>query len=771
MQQSCIWSVAGTERIRRSGNTPQQDEDPYVKSNLLFRGALAAALACGLGAGAQAAEPLTLNLLRGGEVVAAPVVSGALAYVPTGRVIATWDYARPERPLRLETSDAVGGPINGLVRVGDHLYASWRAYNGRSGIATWSLADPRAPRLVSDGDYIESDRTLRALGLTAANGHLYLFDDGHGLLVGSLDDPEAPAFTSSGIASLPALFNDLSVHGDTLHARGRNFMGNSVYALYDVSEPGAPALLSSRSLNGLDTFRIISGPETSIGIGNDLTVFDVAAGMATRGVIQIPPASSGARLGDHVYSFGHGAGMGIWNVADPDAPAAVGQSKIDGFGGRHAVPLDGQGLLLQTRTDLMHALDVSRPDDPQLVATGWLPGGTYAVDAAIHDGIPVLLQANYGLTVNDPDSLAPLARVEADLPKLLEARSFEGMALSGDTAWLAAWGYGLVAVDLAAQGGPKEVGQLEYKFASTIAVDGQRAWVGRWTNGGGLATVDISNPAAPVMGAQITLANRPYRLHAGGGYLYLAHGATTNAPDRGGMVVYDVSGNGAPQRLAHVDGGCGSGFDLAVDEAMALAYLACKDGVRIIDIAEPGAPEVIGHYATAGDGGDYTRVAQSGELAWFADSAGLHELDVSDPTSPVLRRLTPLGGTAPQRLLATEEQRLLALGGTTGVHVLGPDARLLRSREAVTGLSGDEGDAFLFAVRVPAGVRNLTVLTAGGSGQLRLESRYQAVPEDGVADGSADGRGLRIQSPEPGLHYIRATGLEDFSGVSLHAVF
>src|SRR5690606_33158912 len=143
------------------------------------------------------------------------------------------------------------------------------------------------------------------------------------------------------------------------------------------------------------------------------------------------------------------------------------------------------------------------PHDPQLVATGWLPGGVYAVDAAIHDGKPVLLQANYGLTVNDPDSLAPLARVEADLPKLLQGRSFEGMALAGDIAWMAAWGYGLVAVDLAAQGGPKEVGKLPYQFASTIAVDGSRAYVGRWTNGGGLATVDISTPAAPVLGGQI----------------------------------------------------------------------------------------------------------------------------------------------------------------------------------------------------------------------------------------------------------------------------
>ncbi|MGY1457713.1 MULTISPECIES: LVIVD repeat-containing protein [unclassified Luteimonas] len=745
-----------------------------MKPNPFLTAALAAAMACTLAAGVEAAEPLKLKLLRGGGIAAAPVVSGALAYVPTGRVIATWDYARPDRPVRLDTSDAVGGPINGLVRVGDHLYASWRGDNGRSGVATWSLADPRVPRLVRDDEaYLDSDRTLRALGLTTANDHLYLFDDGHGLLVGKLDDPEAPVFAASAVGSLPAQFTDLAVHGDTIHASGRGWLGNTVYTLYDVSAPGAPVVASSHGLDGLDTFRVVSGPETTVGIGNNLSVFDTAAGMAQRGSIEIPAATAGARLGDHVYSFGYGPGMGIWNVADPDAPQAVAQSTIDAFAGRRAVPLGEQGMLLQTGTDLMHALDVGQPGKPQLVATGWLPGGVRAVDAAIHDGKTVLLQANYGLTVNDPDTLAPLARVEAGLPKLLEGRSFEQMAMAGDIAWMAAWGYGLVAVDLGAQGGPKEVSRLPYQFAATIAIEGTRAWVGRWTNEGGLATVDIAKPGAPALLSEIPLANQPYRLHAGNGYLYMAQGAQIESGYPGGMIVFDVSGSGAPRQLAHVDDGCGAAFDLAVDEAMDLAYLACGEGLRVVDIANPAAPEVIGRYSPGSGLGDYTRVAQAGELVWFADAEGLHELDVSDPTSPELRKLTSLGGAAPQRLLATGDQRLLALGGDTGVHVLGPDARLLRAGETVRGLSGAEGDSFLFAVRVPAGVRNLTVLRGGGggSGQLRIESRHQAVPEDGAADGSTSGRGLRIQAPEPGLHYIRVTGLQAFAGVSLYVVF
>ena len=736
----------------------------------MARRALTTALAVALPFAAVAAEPLGLTLLRGGEIAAAPVVSGSLVYMATGRVVAAWDYSDPARPIRLPAAAPAGGAINSLARVGDRLHGSWHGYDGSSGIATWSLADPRAPRLLRDDTGYGSGEYRRAAGLAVANGHLYLFDNEQGLLVSDLADPAAPEFVSTGVAGLPAEFTDIRVHGNTIHASGRNWSGRTVYAIYDVSSPRAPVQVANEALDGLDTFRVLSGPQQTIGIGNNLTVFDVGTAVTTRGSIAIPPATAGARVGDHVYSFGYGPGMGVWSVADRDAPAPVLQSKIDGFAGRHGTALGSSHMLLQTTTDLVHTLDVSRPGAPARLATSWVPGGVLAVDAAFHDGRTVLLQANYGLTVNDPDTLAPLARVEANLPKSLEGRSFEQVALAGDIAWMAAWGYGLVAVDLDAQGGPKEVGRLAHPFAATLAIDGTRAYVGRWTNGGGLAVVDIANPAAPVVRAELPLAHQPFRMHASNGYLFVAQTNEWGIERGGGLQVYDVSGSGAPVPVAHVDGGCGSSFDLAVDEAADLAYLACADGLRVIDIATPTAPTVIGRY-TGGDGFSYTRVAQAGDRAWFADSAGVHELDVANPAKPGFVALTPMGGNPPARLLATDDQRLLALGGNTGVHVLGPDARLLREREPATGLSGADGEDHLFAVRLPAGLRNVTFLVVGGSGRLRLEASHQAVPADGDADARSDGSVLRIQKPRPGLYYVRATGLGAYSGKSLHVTF
>src|SRR3546814_6579629 len=71
--------------------------------------------------------------------------------------------------------------------------------------------------------------------------------------------------------------------------------------------------------------------------------------------------------------------------------------------------------------------------------------------------------------------------------------------MSGDTAWLAAWGYGLIGVDLTDPAAPVETGNVPFKFAAVLDVAGQYAYVAKWTNGGLFGVADISDPAAPAL--------------------------------------------------------------------------------------------------------------------------------------------------------------------------------------------------------------------------------------------------------------------------------
>lgn len=620
------------------------------------------------GKGAPTLPPaLELSRIRGGAVVAQPIVNGTRVYIPTGRVLATWDYAQPNTPLRVATSKAAGGAINGLTRQGNYLYASWRGYDGSSGVATYSLADPARPKLVSDSDaYVEGESKF-VVGLAAANGHLWLFDNNNGLFVSNLADPANPVFVPTAITSGVDQYNKIIPSGNTIYATGRNFVSASVLDIYDVSNPAAPVRIAEHTVDGFDSFSLSPQPGLAIGVGNQLSVFDLTdpEEMTRRSFIDIPPATRGVRAGSFFYTFGYGEGMDLWNIANLDAPAAAGHLDIDALGGHTAVKI-GTTLLLQTDTDLLHGIDISTQAAPVRRTTGWLPGGVGARDIAMHGGRVVLLQPNSGLTVNDRAALTPYSRFEAHLPQSLQARSFEQLVVAGDTAYMAAWGYGLINVDLSDPAHPVELGRVEFPFAAVLDVKGDYAYLGKWTNGGLFAVADVSDPAAPSLVWQGELLAQPYRLKVDKQQLYIAEGQ--DSPGSGGLRVLDLTNPASPAPLGHLDDGCGTAFDVSIDSAVSLAYLACSNGMQVIDIANPATPVVVGRY-DAGSSADYTRVAQRGNRAWFTNLDGLHELDVSDPTAPVLRKLTSIGHQGAERVSLLPDDSLYVLGGGTGVHV------------------------------------------------------------------------------------------------------
>ncbi len=745
----------------------------------LLASALAAALALAAPTHAQAADdaPLSLSLVRGGAVAADPVVSGDRVYIPTGRVVATWDYADPAAPVRVATSVPADGAINGLARHGDHLYASWRGYDGSAGVAVWSLADPDHPELVGQvEDYVDAEnKTL--LGLAVANDHLYLFDNNHGVFVSDLADPTAPQFTDPDVA-VATLYSRIVADGDTIFATGRNWIGSTVLDIYDASTPELPVKVAANAVDGLDNFSLAPEPGFVLGTGNELTLYDLnATGQLTkRGWLDIPPAITGVRVGDHAYTFGWGAGLDAWNIADIDAPAEAGHFDIDAFAGRRVVQAGGL-LLIPTDTDLLQAVDVSAPDTPARVSTSWLPVGGAAQDVAVHGGQLVLVQQNYGLTLNDAQTLAPTARFEAELPKSLEERSFERVAMSGDVAWLTAWGYGLIGVDLSDPAAPAEAGRLSFPFAHLIDIAGQYAYITRWTNGGVFGVVDLSDPSAPQLVWQGPVNAQPWQLKVDGTHAYTAEVKENNDPQYGGLRVYDLADPASPVVVAHLDDSCGTATDLAIDSDVSLLYLACRDGMQVIDIANPAAPAVVGSFA--GEGSDFNKVVIRGDRAWFADVAGVHELDISDPTQPAQVGLTATGHQGVQRLAALDDGRVLALGGNTGVHVLsadgdsGPDATPLENKVPVGGLAGEAGDALLFSIEVPDGAAMLNVLAYGGSGDISLYASRDAEPSPGNADGHSERQGnsetIRVANPAAGTYYIKVLGVKAFDRVTLQA--
>lgn len=726
---------------------------------------------------AQAQQsPLELSLVRGGTLQSDPVAMGDLVYVSTGRVISTWAYDDPAAPLHLSDSAPASAPITGLVRHGEHLYASWRGTDGGGGVAVWSLADPLEPELVAEFDDY-TDQTRRPVGVAVANEHLYLFDQDRGVFVASLEDPAQLQLMPTGITSTGVPYASVVTHGDMIHASGRSFIGRTVLHVYDASAPADPIRIANHSVDGLRSFSLVMEPERAIGVGNFMDIYDLSEPLVLepRGSIDIPPAFAGASAGEYVYTFGWGEGLDIWDISDIDAPEAAGHLETRSFSGRRSLQANGQ-LIIPTETDLLLSLDVGQPGAPATSATAWNPGATMAMDATLHGDHLLMVQSMYGLTVNDPDTLEPLARFDAELPERDESRVFYQVAMDGNVAHLVAWGFGLVSVDLSDPANPTEVGRLAFTHASTIAADGGYAYLAKNTNGPLLGVVDVSNPAEPALAWQADLPTRPRQLRVHAGHLYLAENRLSSSPDQtGGVRIFSLADPAAPAQVSRIDDDCGTAFDLAIDAGVSLAYVACNGSMQVLDIEDPAAPAVVGRYqaSRASD----SRIAQRGDRAWFGDVDGLHQLDVSDPTAPVLVALSPLGQSSPQALYAAGDERLLALGDATGVHVFaagdGEDAIPLENGVPARDLEAGQDEALLFSIQVPEGADMLQVLSYGGRGDADLQVRHGQPPtadqHDAASTRPGNNETVRIAAPAAGTWYIRLVGTRAFSGASLQA--
>lgn len=635
----------------------------------------AAVFAPSVPAATRGSDPLPLTLVAGGPVLD-PVIAGDLVYIPSGRIVSTWDYSNPAAPRRLAATGGTptSGMIRGLTRSGDYLYASWQAGDDSGGVAVYSLRNPQRPELVNQFSDYAAPSYKSLWTLAAANGYLYLFDNENGIYYGDLaPDPLHPAFTR--LLRTPVPYARSQVDGNRIFASGTTNSAEPLHAcvILDVTTPAAPAFSDAGCGGGdsLELFRSRIQPPLAAAYGLKLSLFDVSDPDQTviQGAIETPPATDGFVSGDHAYSLGF-AGIDIHDIADRMAPTTVGHSTLPTLGAESVTAL-AQGALLLTSTDRFTRIDVSDPLEPVAVSTATPLGGAVANDVAIVGDTAVILQENYGLGIADRRTLEPLARFDADLPEQLNMRAIEQFAVDGDRAYLVAWGYGLVVADLSNPSQPAKLGKLEYPYPSAVAASGDFAYLGTATNGGVLQVVDVSDPANPTArGAlNVTTINR-----------LQVHGNTVYAADElNGVHVFDVSNPDAPVEVRLWNEGCTdslgmSAFDIDLNADGTLAAVACGTGLHLLDLSQPDAPVRVGGYTI-----DYwtsrPTVALRGDRAWFADAQGLREFDIAAPATPVqLGEPTAMAYISPRRLRATDDGRLFAFSYFTGMHVFGTAA-------------------------------------------------------------------------------------------------
>ncbi len=198
------------------------------------------------------------------------------------------------------------------------------------------------------------------------------------------------------------------------------------------------------------------------------------------------------------------------------------------------------------------------------------------------------------------------------------------VAIAGDYAYVADRFSGLRVVDISDPTNPTLAGTFATPDLSLeVAVAGTFAYVADRFSG--LQVIDISDPTNPTSAGSYNTPGEAVGVAIEGNYAYVGDAAS-------GLYVIDISTPTVPT-LAGSYNTPGEALGIAI--AGDYAYVADKlSGLRVVDISDPTNPTSAGVYDTP----DYARsVAVAGDYAYVADGeAGLVVLDISDPTNPTL---------------------------------------------------------------------------------------------------------------------------------------
>lgn len=621
---------------------------------------------------AGSAAALTLTDVGGGAL-SPPITHGDYLYIGTGASLTTWNLADPAEPvLAGGSATPAPGPIRAVAMVGDYLYAAWNTTVDTGGILVYSLADPAHPVVVAQvDDYVDSD-FKRPAGLGVSGNYVYVGDADNGLVVLDASDPLAPEFVTlvGGIYE----FDAMAVFGDTLYSSGSSFIGGRLVHIVDISDPALPVETGSASMDGSSVLRAVLSDGYAIGVGNDLLVYDLTDPPNAAQIFSAPidQATHAIRHDANLYLVG-ASGIQVWDFATPSAPVLLDTVAMDTFLPDQAAdtPL---GPVILTHTDRGFVLDIADPANPVLASEFVLPAGVAVHAAAFDAGHVFFAEEAYGLGVADPASLAPIGRYDADLPPDPSARDFEDIAVESGHAYLAAWGYGVLIVDLADPAAPVEVGRFEFPYASTIEAQGDRVYAASATNGGILRILDVADPTNPQQLGEL-FTNQTYDLEVRGDYAYLA--------DEGGLSIVDVSAPATPVVVGQ-DTVCSFANGVSVSDDGDTAYLACSSNanfhneLRIIDTSDKANPIPIGSITLPGSEQlpDYNvafAVVVDGDVAYVGNENGIDEIDISTPSAPVWVSRYPTGYAVRQLALAPDG-RVFAFAGQAGVYVLDPVA-------------------------------------------------------------------------------------------------
>jgi hypothetical protein len=438
--------------------------------------------------------------------------------------------------------------------------------------------------------------------------------------------------------------------------------------------------------------------------------------------------------GNYAY-IGVGARLVVWDVTNPAAPVAAGQSEILN-GVVRDLELVGDYAYVAVGSGGAHILDVSTPATPTQVGAfttyGEVVGidvaGNYAYVASVFDYFRVF-------DVSDP--AAP-----SEVGSYTGLSVAEGLDVEGNYAYIAAGGKGLQILDVSDPTNVTSQGVYASTYAREVVVSGGYAYLADAYGSPNFVVLNVSNPAAPTQAGSFAAPGEAYDLVLDGSTMYLATWSN-------GVRFIDVSNPTAPNELGFFNT---PGRAEGVAVAGGYAYIADTwDGFKIVDVSNFSAPSQVYAYHAGGEAWD---VAVNGATAYLGDrNNGFYTIDASDPAALGIDHYHAQGWDSSGEVDLAAWDRYLIVADRAKLHVFDvSDPSNPSAVGAYTALTdprgvsvvGDyayvadgEGGLRILDIRNPAAISEVGRLDTGGEAGAVLVSGGWAYLADGA-------QGLRV---------------------------
>lgn len=331
---------------------------------------------------------------------------------------------------------------------------------------------------------------------------------------------------------------------------------------------------------------------------------------------------NGAR---HVFLLRSISGGSVEDFSDyvesiPLSPATLQPTLRETTGGVSVVWLEIAG------TDRYTVLRATNPAGPFINISGSTNSTTF-VDSSVAADIEYWYQVHPALSadvVSNTISIRTTPFINAFASTTLRMPGYtDGIAISGNYAYLALGSVGLRVVDISTPSAPAVVGSLDFTGNATdIAVSGSHAYMVDYS--AGVRVIDISTPTAPALITTVGTTGSANAIKISGTYAYVATTA--------GLDVIDIA-TPASAALVPLSPFNAGGGEFSVEVSGATAYAGTATGVVVFNISDP--PNTVATGDTINLSETVLDLGVAGDYAYIASTGGFTILDISTIAAPV----------------------------------------------------------------------------------------------------------------------------------------